>query len=92
MTLTQRESWASYFEGAGINYKFFSASLAKAMNDVGDLENVLVDEDSSVEEETVEKAEREETEELAEKTKNLRCWMKRKMMRTRIAMEVLKLR
>lgn len=33
MTLAQRESWADYFERAGINYKFFSASLAKALND-----------------------------------------------------------
>lgn len=38
MTLRQREAWASYFERAGINYKFFSASLAKAMNEAMDLE------------------------------------------------------
>ncbi|PGG99786.1 hypothetical protein AJ79_08408 [Helicocarpus griseus UAMH5409] len=29
MTEAQRESWADYFEEQGINYKFFSASLAK---------------------------------------------------------------
>lgn len=39
MTLEQRESWADYFERAGINYKFFSASLAKAMNDAADFED-----------------------------------------------------
>ncbi|KAL9027342.1 MAG: hypothetical protein Q9196_004123 [Gyalolechia fulgens] len=33
MTPGQREAWATYFEEAGINYKFFSASLAKARNE-----------------------------------------------------------
>lgn len=33
MTLRQREAWADYFEGVGINYKFFSASLGKEMNE-----------------------------------------------------------
>lgn len=33
MTLGQREAWADYFEKARINYKFFSASLAKARNE-----------------------------------------------------------
>ncbi|KAI4289495.1 MAG: hypothetical protein L6R35_001230 [Caloplaca aegaea] len=33
MTLNQREAWAEYFEKVGINYKFFSASLAKARNE-----------------------------------------------------------
>lgn len=36
MTPSQREAWADYFENAGINYKFFSASLAKAMNEAMD--------------------------------------------------------
>lgn len=36
MTLSQREAWADYFENSGINYKFFSASLAKAMNEAMD--------------------------------------------------------
>ena len=39
MTLVQREAWADYFERVGINYKFFSASLAKAMNEALDLED-----------------------------------------------------
>ena len=38
MTFEQREAWADYFERVGINYKFFSASLAKAMNDALDPE------------------------------------------------------
>lgn len=36
MTPSQREAWADYFENSGINYKFFSASLAKAMNEAMD--------------------------------------------------------
>ena len=37
MTFRQREAWAHYFEKVGINYKFFSASLAKEMNEAMDL-------------------------------------------------------
>ena len=37
MTSQQREAWANYFEKVGINYKFFSASLAKEMNEAMDL-------------------------------------------------------
>lgn len=33
MTLAQRQAWADYFTNAGINYKFFSAELAKEMNE-----------------------------------------------------------
>lgn len=33
LTLEQRQHWADYFEAAGITYKFFSASLAKEMNE-----------------------------------------------------------
>jgi large subunit GTPase 1 len=33
MTLEQRKIWADYFTEAGINYKFFSAELAKEMNE-----------------------------------------------------------
>ncbi|KAL9021049.1 MAG: hypothetical protein Q9185_001717 [Variospora sp. 1 TL-2023] len=42
MTLNQREAWAEYFEKVGINYKFFSASLAKARNEamgIGDTDS-----------------------------------------------------
>ncbi len=33
LTLEQRKVWAEYFETAGVTYKFFSASLAKEMNE-----------------------------------------------------------
>ncbi|KAL6702704.1 hypothetical protein ACN47E_001028 [Coniothyrium glycines] len=33
MTLEQRQAWADYFTKAGINFKFFSAELAKEMNE-----------------------------------------------------------
>ena len=38
MTVAQRQAWADYFERVGINYKFFSASLAKEINEARDLE------------------------------------------------------
>lgn len=45
LTLEQRQTWADYFEAAGISYKFFSASLAKEMNDARDLEEDVESED-----------------------------------------------
>ncbi|KAL8642068.1 MAG: hypothetical protein Q9228_001205 [Teloschistes exilis] len=36
MTLGQRQAWADYFQEKGINYTFFSASLAKARNETLD--------------------------------------------------------
>jgi large subunit GTPase 1 len=47
--LEQRETWASYFEEQGINYKFFSASLAKAMNEAKDLEDGSQEEEEATE-------------------------------------------
>ena len=44
MTLPQREAWADYFEQAGVNYKFFSASLAKALNEAMEVEDSADDE------------------------------------------------
>ena len=38
MTFSQRKSWADYFEEVGINYKFFSAAIAKEMNELMELE------------------------------------------------------
>ncbi|KAJ4302976.1 hypothetical protein N0V90_001867 [Kalmusia sp. IMI 367209] len=38
MTLEQRQTWADYFMEKGINYKFFSAELAKEMNEARQLE------------------------------------------------------
>ena len=43
MTLPQREAWADYFEEVGINYKFFSASLAKEMNEAMDVDGEPVE-------------------------------------------------
>ena len=47
MTLPQREVWADYFESAGINYKFFSASLAKAMNEALEMEEESTDDETA---------------------------------------------
>ena len=47
MTLKQREAWADYFEKAGINYKFFSASLAKARNEAMGAEDTESERDES---------------------------------------------
>ena len=33
MTLDQRRAWADYFAGAGVNFRFFSAELAREVND-----------------------------------------------------------
>jgi len=38
MTLTQRRAWAEYLKGAGISFKFFSASLAQEYNMTRDTE------------------------------------------------------
>lgn len=47
LTTEQRLTWADYFERVGIAYKFFSASLAKEMNEARDLEEE--EEDSTIE-------------------------------------------
>ncbi|KAI9746486.1 MAG: hypothetical protein M1818_000199 [Claussenomyces sp. TS43310] len=39
LTLAQRQAWADYFDSSGIVYQFFSASLAKEMNELRDLED-----------------------------------------------------
>lgn len=38
LTKEQRKSWADYFAEAGITYKFFSAHLAKELNEIRDLD------------------------------------------------------
>lgn len=43
MTLPQREAWAKYFEKVGINYKFFSAALAKEINEAMDIDTELAE-------------------------------------------------
>ncbi|KAH6684364.1 putative large subunit GTPase 1 [Halenospora varia] len=45
LTLEQRQAWADHFEEAGISYKFFSASLAKEMNEAREEESDDDDED-----------------------------------------------
>lgn len=55
MTLEQRQAWAGYFEEAGINYKFFSAHLAKEYNELRDLETSSEDEEQHPEREGGEK-------------------------------------
>ncbi|RAR14316.1 ribosome biogenesis GTPase-like protein Lsg1 [Stemphylium lycopersici] len=46
MTLEQRTAWADYFTAAGINYKFFSAELAKEMNEARGLAEASDESDS----------------------------------------------
>jgi len=68
MTLEQRQAWADYFAEAGINYKFFSAELAKEMNEARALEEDESGEEfdqDDVEEET--DPERDDLAERAEK-------------------------
>lgn len=38
MTTTQRKAWSKYFKEKRINYRFFSASLAKELNEARELE------------------------------------------------------
>ena len=54
MTLPQREVWAEYFEKVGINYKFFSASLAKEMNEAMDLDGEPAEEAQPLQEQATE--------------------------------------
>ncbi|KAK2628548.1 hypothetical protein QTJ16_001651 [Diplocarpon rosae] len=63
LTFDQRQSWADYFEAAGISYKFFSASLAKEMNESREFSD---DEDGEVDGEEVMEPSRSK---LAEKAK-----------------------
>ncbi|KAL8701442.1 MAG: hypothetical protein Q9201_004894 [Fulgogasparrea decipioides] len=48
MTLEQRKAWAVYFEKSGINYRFFSASLAKARNEAIDGQDLESSDNESV--------------------------------------------
>jgi len=49
LTLKQRQTWADYFEAAGISYKFFSASLAKEMNEAREFEENSEEEEEDLE-------------------------------------------
>lgn len=67
MTLEQRQAWANYFTAAGINFKFFSAELAKEMNEARALEE---ESDESGDYETEDDDEEEEKEEEVEDESN----------------------
>jgi large subunit GTPase 1 len=45
LTFEQRQYWADYFQAAGIAYKFFSASLAKEMNETREFSDSEEDEE-----------------------------------------------
>ncbi|GME53416.1 GTP-binding domain HSR1-related protein [Neofusicoccum parvum] len=45
MTFEQRQMWADYFTNAKINYRFFSAELAREMNEARDLEDLEEEEE-----------------------------------------------
>jgi large subunit GTPase 1 len=66
LTVEQRQAWADYFEEAGIAYKFFSASLAKEMNESRD----IAEEDGQEEPEVHNDSDAEE-QALAKGTRNL---------------------
>ena len=44
LTMEQRQAWADYFTEAGIAYKFFSAHLAKELNEIRDLDEENISE------------------------------------------------
>jgi large subunit GTPase 1 len=73
MTLAQRQAWADYFVEAGINYKFFSAELAKEMNEARDALEAESDEDSdeSSEEEEDDEESDAEDDDLAKEAKKI---------------------
>jgi large subunit GTPase 1 len=71
MTLNQRQAWADYFTEAGINYKFFSAELAKEMNEARALEDESEEESDYEDEDDVEEEVDEEVDELAKEAKKI---------------------
>ncbi|KAL9006937.1 MAG: hypothetical protein Q9188_000313 [Gyalolechia gomerana] len=71
MTPEQREAWATYFAEAGINYKFFSASLAKARNEAMDDETTELEHNASAPSEEMPKDTRTEADELAKEAEKL---------------------
>jgi large subunit GTPase 1 len=71
MTLEQRKAWADYFVSAGVNYKFFSAELAKELNEARDAEEGEDeedddDEDDEEDEEDVDSADVDSADESAD--------------------------
>ncbi|KAF2031417.1 ribosome biogenesis GTPase-like protein Lsg1 [Setomelanomma holmii] len=71
MTLKQRQAWADYFTEAGINYKFFSAELAKEMNEARALEEQGEEEDEYSEDDHAEEEGDSDVDDLAENAKKI---------------------
>ncbi|KAF1974488.1 nucleolar GTP-binding protein 2 [Bimuria novae-zelandiae CBS 107.79] len=77
MTLEQRKAWADYFVEKDINYKFFSAELAKEMNEARQLEEGDEDDEDSedlddlLDEDEVEEEIDVEGDELAKEAKKI---------------------
>ena len=71
MTVRQREAWAEYFKNAGINYKFFSASLAKEMNESRSLLKESADDEQTALTQSLEDEGDHEDIDLAEETQKI---------------------
>ncbi|KAF2993096.1 hypothetical protein E8E13_000414 [Curvularia kusanoi] len=72
MTLEQRTAWANYFEENKINYKFFSAELAKEMNEARELAEEVSEESEEESEEGEEDDDIDsEDDELAKEAKKI---------------------
>lgn len=72
MTLQQRQAWADYFVSAGINYKFFSAELAKEMNEARALEEDSEDDSEDyIDEDEIEEEIEAEDDDLAREAKKI---------------------
>jgi large subunit GTPase 1 len=72
MTLQQRQAWADYFHEAGINYKFFSAELAKEMNEARALEEESEDDSEEyIDESDIEEEIEAEDDALAKEAKKI---------------------
>ena len=69
MTEEQRSAWANYFKEKDIRYKFFSASLAKEMNEVRGLEDGEMDIEDGEEEDEEHAIHEDEIDELIEAEK-----------------------
>ncbi|KAK3202535.1 hypothetical protein GRF29_161g1502414 [Pseudopithomyces chartarum] len=75
LTLEMRQAWADYFVEKGINYKFFSAELAKELNEARQLEDAEEEDESddySDEDEDAEEESESEGEELAKEAEKVK--------------------
>lgn len=74
MTLEQRQAWANYFDEVGINFRFFSAELAKIVNESkeSDSEGAEDTDDDSIQDDAVDGEEvgEEELAKIAETMKD----------------------